>query len=82
MEENVKVEEKYIDLQSKMINEIIEVFERNDASVFDVYRVSAILYNVSKEQARVAFADLSEQLDSLLEALDVAKDALEELDSE
>ena len=75
-------ETSYAEQQSKIINEIVEVFERNNANIFDVYRISNIMYQSSKEIVSDTIAGMGEQFDELIEALEGVRDALSELDSE
>lgn len=75
MEEKV---DDFMDKQARMIGEIVDVFERNDANLLEMYRVLAIVQGVTRTQLRQMLAELGEQADSLMEGID----GLLELESE
>lgn len=67
------MEEKVDDFngkQARMIGEIVDVFERNDANLLEMYRVLAIVQSVTRTQLRQMLAELGEQADSLMEGID------------
>lgn len=67
------MEEKVDDFngkQARMIGEIVDVFERNDANLLEMYRVLAIVQGVTRTQLRQMLAELGEQADSLMEGID------------
>lgn len=67
MEEKV---DDFNEKQARMIGEIVEVFERNDANLLEIYRVLAIVQGVTRTQLRQMLAELGEQADSLMEGID------------
>ena len=67
MEEKV---DDFNEKQARMIGEIVDVFERNDANLLEMYRVLAIVQGVTRTQLRQMLAELGEQADSLMEGID------------
>jgi len=67
MEEKV---DDFNEKQARMIGEIVDVFERNDANLLEMYRVLAIVQSVTRTQLRQMLAELGEQADSLMEGID------------
>lgn len=60
----------FMDKQAKMLKEVVDVFERNDANLFEMYRVLAIAYKVARAQIKDMYDTLSEQVETLMDGID------------
>ena len=60
----------FMDKQAKMLSEIVDVFERNDANLFEMYRVLAIAFKISRENVKAMFESLDEQAEALMDGID------------
>ena len=60
----------FMEKQARMLSEIVDVFERNDANLFEMYRVLAIAFKISRENVKEMFESLDEQADVLMGAID------------
>lgn len=63
-------EYSFMDKQAKMLTEMVEVFERNDANLFEMYRVLAVAMSVTRAQLKDMLADLGEQAEALMDGID------------
>lgn len=60
----------FMEKQAKMLEEIIEVFQRNDANIMEMYRVLAIAIKVTRSQVGDLIDTLDEQATAILSDLD------------
>ena len=60
----------FMDKQAKMLTEIVDVFDRNGANIFEMYRVLAIALKVTRSQVGDLIDTLDEQATAILSDLD------------
>ena len=65
------MDENFADKQARMLMEIVDVFERNDANIIEMYRVLSIATSVAKEKLKETLAYLDEQVDSIMDSLNL-----------
>ena len=61
--------------QQKKIDEIVDVFERNEADLIDVYHVLSVMYAVARRQTIDVLDQLGEQVDAIKEAIGLLEDS-------
>lgn len=59
--------ESYAEKEAKLINEVVDVFERNDADILEMFRVLDIIAKAAKQYIIERFGERFESIVSELE---------------
>lgn len=56
--------------QDKLINEVVDVFERNDADMFEMFRVLSIMHTFTRQYIIDVMGDLRGDIEALMAELE------------